>query len=72
MLLKECDLMLKKYNLIVEKYGLILDILFIMVLSDIGLRVFRAGNTIFPILAGILIFLYMIDMIKRSIKYIKR
>jgi|GEM_PF-729315 len=64
--------MLKKYNLIVEKYGLILDILFIMVLSDIGLRVFRAGNTIFPILAGILIFLYMIDMIKRSIKYIKR
>jgi len=64
--------MLKKYNSIIEKYGLIVDILFIMLLSDIGLRVFLAGNTIFPVLAGILILLYIIDIVKRSIKYIKK
>ena len=64
--------MLKKYNSMIEKYGLIVDILFIMLLSDIGLRVFLAGNTIFPVLAGILILVYIIDMVKRGIKYIKK
>jgi len=63
--------MLEKYNSIKEKYGLIVNMIFIILLSGIGLKAHAAGNTVFPVLVGILILVYVADIVKRSIKYIK-